>query len=105
MGALDTAVRSRPGAVRGHLLLLRGAHPRGGSAARARWARRCCIHQPSYSMFNRWIEEELLDVLGELGVGCIAFSPLAQGMLTSRYLKGCRPTPGWPRARHCRQNC
>src|ERR1700745_2821451 len=40
------------------------------------------IHQPSYSMFNRWIEEELLDVLATEGVGCIAFSPLAQGMLT-----------------------
>jgi L-glyceraldehyde 3-phosphate reductase len=46
------------------------------------------IHQPSYSMLNRWIEEDLLDVLGETGVGCIAFSPLAQGMLTSKYLEG-----------------
>ena len=47
------------------------------------------IHQPSYSMLNRWIEEEgLLDALGETGVGCIAFSPLAQGMLTNKYLKG-----------------
>jgi L-glyceraldehyde 3-phosphate reductase len=46
------------------------------------------IHQPSYSMFNRWIEESLLDTLGDLGVGCIAFSPLAQGMLTDRYLNG-----------------
>ena len=46
------------------------------------------IHQPSYSMLNRWIEERLLDVLDEEGVGCIAFSPLAQGMLTDRYLKG-----------------
>ncbi len=46
------------------------------------------IHQPSYSMFNRWIEDGLLDVLGEEGVGCIAFSPLAQGLLTDRYLNG-----------------
>ena len=46
------------------------------------------IHQPSYSMFNRWIEEGLLDTLDELGVGCIAFSPLAQGLLTDRYLTG-----------------
>jgi L-glyceraldehyde 3-phosphate reductase len=46
------------------------------------------IHQPSYSMLNRWIEEGLLDTLGELGVGCIAFSPLAQGLLTSKYLGG-----------------
>ncbi len=46
------------------------------------------IHQPSYSMLNRWIEERLLDALEEEGVGCIAFSPLAQGMLTDRYLQG-----------------
>ncbi len=46
------------------------------------------IHQPSYSMLNRWIEDGLLDTLGTLGVGCIAFSPLAQGMLTDRYLDG-----------------
>ena len=46
------------------------------------------IHQPSYSLLNRWIEEDLLDVLGREGVGCIAFSPLAQGMLTDRYLDG-----------------
>src|SRR5271155_651866 len=46
------------------------------------------IHQPSYSMLNRWVEEELLDTLEELGVGCIAFSPLAQGLLTNKYLNG-----------------
>jgi len=46
------------------------------------------IHQPSYSMLNRWIEHGLLDVLGAEGVGCIAFSPLAQGLLTDRYLHG-----------------
>lgn len=46
------------------------------------------IHQPNYSMFNRWIEGGLLDTLEELGTGCIAFSPLAQGLLTSKYLKG-----------------
>ncbi|MEV4539710.1 L-glyceraldehyde 3-phosphate reductase [Asanoa sp. NPDC049518] len=46
------------------------------------------IHQPSYSMLNRWIEDGLLDVLGQEGVGCIGFSPLAQGMLTDRYLNG-----------------
>jgi L-glyceraldehyde 3-phosphate reductase len=46
------------------------------------------IHQPSYSLLNRWIEPELLDTLGELGVGCIGFSPLAQGMLTDKYLYG-----------------
>lgn len=46
------------------------------------------IHQPSYSMLNRWIEEDLLDTLDDLGTGCIAFSPLAQGMLSSKYLNG-----------------
>ena len=46
------------------------------------------IHQPSYSMLNRWVEEGLLDTLDELGVGCIAFSPLAQGLLTNKYLGG-----------------
>ena len=46
------------------------------------------IHQPSYSMLNRWIEGGLLDTLEEVGAGCIAFSPLAQGMLTDRYLGG-----------------
>jgi L-glyceraldehyde 3-phosphate reductase len=46
------------------------------------------IHQPSYSMFNRWVEDGLLDTLEDLGVGCIAFSPLAQGLLTDRYLHG-----------------
>ena len=49
---------------------------------------RLLIHQPSYSLLNRWIEPELLDTLGELQVGCIGFSPLAQGMLTDKYLDG-----------------
>ncbi len=53
------------------------------------------IHQPSYSLLNRWIEVHLLDTLGELGVGCICFSPLAQGVLTDRYLDG---IPGGSRA-------
>lgn len=48
----------------------------------------CLIHQPKYSMFVRWVEDGLLNVLEENGVGCIAFSPLAQGLLTDRYLKG-----------------
>lgn len=48
----------------------------------------CTIHQPSYSMLNRWVEKGLLDVLGEEGIGCIAFSPLAQGMLSDKYLAG-----------------
>jgi len=49
---------------------------------------RCLIHQPSYSLLNRWIETGLLEVLGQEGIGCIAFSPLAQGMLTDKYLQG-----------------
>lgn len=48
----------------------------------------CLIHQPRYSMFDRWVENELLDVLEKNGIGSIAFSPLAQGLLTDRYLKG-----------------
>ena len=48
----------------------------------------CLIHQPKYSMFERWVEQGLLDVLKENGVGCIPFSPLAQGLLTNKYLKG-----------------
>ena len=48
----------------------------------------CLIHQPSYSLLNRWIEEELIDTLDDLGMGCIAFSPLAQGLLTGKYLQG-----------------
>lgn len=48
----------------------------------------CLIHQPSYSMLNRWIEEDLLETLGGAGIGCIVFSPLAQGMLTEKYLNG-----------------
>jgi len=51
----------------------------------------CLIHQPNYSMLNRWVEPELLAVLEETGVGCIAFCPLAQGLLTSRYLEGIPP--------------
>ncbi|MCF8389767.1 MAG: L-glyceraldehyde 3-phosphate reductase [Bacteroidales bacterium] len=48
----------------------------------------CIIHQPKYSMFERWVEDGLLDVLQEKGIGCIPFSPLAQGLLTNKYLKG-----------------
>ncbi len=54
----------------------------------AREGVRLLIHQPSYSMLNRFLEQGLLETLGELGVGCIAFSPLAQGLLTNKYLKG-----------------
>src|SRR4051794_27278755 len=63
-----------------------------GTRAAARLLREmgtpCLIHQPSYSIFNRWIENGLLDTLSEEGIGCIVFSPLAQGMLTDKYLDG-----------------
>ncbi|KPL91076.1 L-glyceraldehyde 3-phosphate reductase [Herpetosiphon geysericola] len=55
----------------------------------------CMIHQPSYNMFNRWVEDGLLATLADQGIGCIAFSPLAQGLLTDRYLQG---IPGDSRA-------
>jgi len=51
----------------------------------------CLIHQPKYSMFNRWVENGLLDILEETGIGCIPFSPLDQGLLTDKYLKGIPP--------------
>jgi L-glyceraldehyde 3-phosphate reductase len=55
----------------------------------------CLIHQPSYSMFNRWVEDGLLETLADEGIGCIPFSPLAQGLLTNKYLGG---IPGDSRA-------
>jgi L-glyceraldehyde 3-phosphate reductase len=87
MGALDTAVRQgkalyagissySPERTRQAVEILRGL----GTPL--------LIHQPSYSMLNRWIEDGLLDALGDEGVGCIVFSPLAQGLLTDRYLGG-----------------
>ncbi len=87
MGALDTAVRSGKALYAG---ISSYGPDRTREAVRilAELGTPLLIHQPSYSMLNRWIEEELLDVLGETGVGCIAFSPLAQGMLTSKYLDG-----------------
>ena len=87
MGALDSAVRQgkalyvgissyNPDQTRRASQILRGL----GTP--------CLIHQPSYNMFDRWVEDGLLDVLLDEGIGCIVFSPLAQGQLTDRYLKG-----------------
>jgi Predicted oxidoreductases (related to aryl-alcohol dehydrogenases) len=87
MGALDSAVRQgkalyvgissyNPDQTRRAAQILQGL----GTP--------CLIHQPSYNMFDRWVEAGLLDVLLEEGIGCIVFSPLAQGQLTDRYLKG-----------------
>ena len=61
---------------------------REAAALLRQWKVPCLIHQPAYNMLNRWIERDLLDTLGEEGIGCIAFTPLAQGVLTDKYLKG-----------------
>lgn len=88
MGALDTAVRSGRALYAG-ISSYSPADTRRAAAILADLGTPLLIHQPSYSMLNRWIETEgLLDALEELGVGCIAFSPLAQGMLTTKYLEG-----------------
>jgi L-glyceraldehyde 3-phosphate reductase len=87
MGALDTAVRSGKALYAG-ISSYSPERTREAAAILAALGTPLLIHQPSYSMLNRWIEGGLLDVLGEIGVGCIAFSPLAQGMLTGKYLGG-----------------
>ncbi len=87
MGALDTAVRQGKALYAG-ISSYSAARTREAAAILRELGTPLLIHQPSYSMLNRWIEPDLLDVLGELGVGCITFSPLAQGMLTDRYLNG-----------------
>jgi L-glyceraldehyde 3-phosphate reductase len=87
MGALDTAVRSGKALYAG-ISSYSGERTREAAAILRELGTPLLIHQPSYSMLNRWIEEDLLDALGATGVGCIAFSPLAQGMLTSKYLDG-----------------
>jgi len=87
MGALDTAVRSGKALYAG---ISSYSAERTEEAARIleRMGTPLTIHQPSYSMLNRWIEGGLLDVLDREGIGCIAFSPLAQGVLTGKYLSG-----------------
>ena len=87
MGALDTAVRSGKALYAG-ISSYSGARTREAVQILRSLGTPLLIHQPSYSMLNRWIESDLLDVLGETGVGCIAFSPLAQGLLTDTYLRG-----------------
>jgi L-glyceraldehyde 3-phosphate reductase len=87
MGALDTAVRQGKALYAG-ISSYSAAKTREAHAILRELGTPLVIHQPSYSMLNRWIEPELLDTLGELGIGCIVFSPLAQGMLTDRYLNG-----------------
>jgi L-glyceraldehyde 3-phosphate reductase len=87
MGALDTAVRQGKALYVG-ISSYSAAMTREAHAILRELGTPLLIHQPSYSMLNRWIEPELLDALGELGIGCIVFSPLAQGMLTDKYLGG-----------------
>jgi L-glyceraldehyde 3-phosphate reductase len=87
MGALDTAVKQGKALYAGI-----SNYPADKTKAASEILRKletpCLIHQPRYSMFDRWVEKDLLDVLEEEGIGCIAFSPLAQGLLTDRYLSG-----------------
>jgi L-glyceraldehyde 3-phosphate reductase len=87
MGALDTAVRSGKALYAG---ISSYSAERTAEAARilTELGTPLFIHQPSYSMLNRWVEGGLLDTLERVGAGCIAFSPLAQGMLTDKYLDG-----------------
>jgi L-glyceraldehyde 3-phosphate reductase len=87
MGALDSAVRQGKALYAG-ISSYSAEKTREAASILRDLGTPLLIHQPSYSMLNRWIEPDLLDALGELGVGCIAFSPLAQGMLTNKYLGG-----------------
>ena len=87
MGALATAVHQGKALYAG-ISSYSAARTAEAAAALRDLGVELLIHQPSYSLLNRWIEPELLDVLGDEGVGCITFSPLAQGMLTDKYLEG-----------------
>jgi len=87
MGALDSAVRSGKALYVG-ISSYSAQETREAAKILRSMGTPLLIHQPSYSMLNRWIEADLLDALGEEGIGCIVFSPLAQGMLTHKYLHG-----------------
>ena len=87
MSALDTAVRSGRALYAG-ISSYSAEHTAEAAAIMRQLGTPLLIHQPSYSLLNRWIEGGLLDVLGQEGIGCIAFSPLAQGLLTTKYLDG-----------------
>jgi L-glyceraldehyde 3-phosphate reductase len=88
MGALDSAVRQGKALYAG-ISSYSAARTREAAAILRDLGTPCLIHQPSYSMLNRWIEDDsLLDTLDDVGAGSIVFSPLAQGMLTDKYLKG-----------------
>jgi L-glyceraldehyde 3-phosphate reductase len=87
MGALASAVQQGKALYVG-VSSYSAAKTREAAALLQDMGVKALIHQPSYSLLNRWIEEDLLDALGDLGLGCIAFSPLAQGVLTDKYLGG-----------------
>jgi L-glyceraldehyde 3-phosphate reductase len=87
LGAVDTAVRSGKALYAG-ISSYSGARTEEAVRILREMGTPLLIHQPSYSLLNRWIEEDLLDVLGQEGIGSIVFSPLAQGMLTDKYLDG-----------------
>jgi L-glyceraldehyde 3-phosphate reductase len=87
LGALDTAVRQGKALYAG-ISSYSAANTKAAAGIMAALGTPILIHQPSYSMLNRWIERGLLDVLEKRGIGCIAFSPLAQGMLSGKYLEG-----------------
>jgi len=96
MGALDSAVRQGKALYAG-ISSYSAQRTREALAILRRMGTPLLIHQPSYSMLNRWIEPDLVEVLKEEGIGCIVFSPLGQGLLTDRYLKG---VPEGSRASH-----
>jgi L-glyceraldehyde 3-phosphate reductase len=96
IGALDTAVRQGKALYVG-ISSYSARRTREAAAILRRLGTPLLIHQPSYSLLNRWIEPDLVGVLKEEGIGCIVFSPLAQGLLTDRYLQG---VPEGSRASH-----
>ena len=96
LGALDTAVRQGKALYAG-ISSYSARRTKDAAAILRQLGTPLLIHQPSYSMLNRWIEPDLLKVLGDEGIGCIVFSPLAQGLLTDRYLAG---VPAGSRASH-----
>jgi L-glyceraldehyde 3-phosphate reductase len=87
MGALDLIVRQGKALYVG-ISSYSASETEAAIAVLNRLGTPCLIHQPKYSMIDRWVEGGLLNVLGDNGVGCIPFSPLAQGLLTNKYLKG-----------------
>lgn len=87
MGALDSIVRSGKALYAG-ISTYSPQQTREAAAILHELGTPCLIHQPRYNMFDRWIEDGLLDILADEGIGCIGFSPLAQGILTGKYLQG-----------------